>query len=130
MKLTYILFMLFISCLSAMAQSAKPIVTFYSIDEEAEISMSEGESSTCQAPLDIVCTGSIECPTGYTYIPEWRFFDTSVGESEIILTRYEDNTSYTLTSSGSYGIKLYVTFINGKDTIEHESEQITIIIIF
>jgi gliding motility-associated-like protein len=33
-----------------------------------------------------------------------------------------------LNKSGSYGIKLYVTFVNESDTIEYVSEQITITI--
>ena len=128
MNRIWIFFASLILSITVVAQNAKPTITFFSIDEDAEISMTEGESNTCQAPLDITCTGNIECPEGYSYIPEWRIFDTSVGESEIILTRFEDNTSYTLTSSGSYGIKLYVTFINGTDTVEHQSEQMTITI--
>lgn len=116
------------SCTLAYAQNAKPTITFYSIDENSEVTMTEGESSTCQAPLEITCQAYIEPLDGYTHQAEWKFFDTSVGESEIILTRYEENTSYTLTNSGSYGIKLYVTFANERDTIEYESEQMTITI--
>ena len=44
------------------------------------------------------------------------------------MTRFEENTTYTLTQSGGYNAKLYVTFTQGTDTIEYESEVIGIVI--
>ncbi len=111
----------------AYAQSATPTITFFSIDEDAEITMTEGESNTCQAPLEISCVANVEAGEGYTAQCEWRIFDTAVGETETILTRFEENTRYTLTKSGSYGIKLYITFTDeAGDKFEYESELFTI----
>lgn len=110
------------------AQSAKPTITFYSKEDENDITMTEGESNTSEAPLEIICTANIDNPNSYTYACEWKIFDTAVGEDKPILTRYEENTHYTLTKSGSYGIKLFVTFTNNGDTIEYESDLLTITI--
>ncbi len=119
----------FLCGVSAYAQSASPTITFFSIDEDAEVTMTEGETCTCQAPLEIACVAGVESEEGWTAQCEWRIFDTAVGETETILTRFEENTQYTLTKSGSYGIKLYITFTgDGGDKLEYESELFTITI--
>lgn len=51
---------------------------------------------------------------------EWRF--TIDGESTPYLTRYEENTEYTFTKAGTHNIVVYVTFINGNDTIAYTQE--------
>ncbi len=121
--------MAFVACICVQAQSASPTISFYSIDDEADITMTEGESNTCQAPLDITCNANVTSPEGYTYQCEWRIFNTNVGETSPILTRFEENTSYTMTSSGSYGVKLYVSFFKqDADTLIYESDVFTITI--
>ncbi len=114
---------------TAWSQSASPVISFYSTDDEADVEMKEGESQTTQAPLELTCQSNISEADGYTYTCEWKFFKSQTGEDSPILTRYEENTSYTLTESGSYGIKLYVTFTgNDGNKIEYESEVFTIVI--
>ncbi len=116
-------------CLCTHAQTAQPTISFYSIDEEADITMTEGESNTCQAPLDITCTANVEALEGYTHQCEWKIFNTNVGETSPILTRFEENTSYTMIEAGSYGIKLYVSFFKqDADTLIYESDIFTITI--
>lgn len=117
-----------VSC-TAFCQKAAPTVTYYSQEDEADIVMSEGESQTCEAPLEIRMNAGISEADGYNYVCEWRIYDANSGDESPILTRFEENTSYTLTSSGSFMIKLYVTF-TGEDgkTVEYESESITIVI--
>ena len=51
---------------------------------------------------------------------EWRF--TIDGESTPYLTRYEENTEYTITKAGTHNIVVYATFINGNDTIAYTQE--------
>lgn len=51
---------------------------------------------------------------------EWRF--TIDGESTPYLTRYEENTEYTFTKTGTHNIVVYATFINGNDTIAYTQE--------
>ena len=114
------------------AQTATPVV--YYIDTTTEtgdtIKMSQGDSQTTQAPLELNCQAGINMPDGWEAVCEWRFFLSSEGEESPLLTRFEDNTSYTLTESGSYGAKLYVTFTNTSDgsTEEYESEIFTVVI--
>lgn len=111
------------------SQSASPVISFYSVDDESEVEMTEGESQTAQAPLELTCKSNISDADGYNYTCEWRFFKSQIGEESPVLTRFEENTSYTLTESGSYGVKLYVTFTDGSNnTLEYESDVFTIII--
>ena len=109
---------------------AAPYVSFYSIDEEDTMRVTPGESQTAQAPLLITLTGNVGNPDNYNYICEWRIWSTADNGSELnpLVTRFEQNTTYTLTKSGGYGIKLYVTFSLDNDTIEYESDPINIVI--
>ncbi len=114
--------------LAALAQEAAPVVTFYSIDEAADVEVTPGESQTAQAPLDITMTANINNPDGYDYVCEWRLWSMKETEQTPIVTRFEENTSYTLTQSGGYGVKLYVTFTHAGDTVEYESEPINVVV--
>ena len=109
---------------------ASPVVSFYSLDEEDTVEVTPGESQTAQAPLLITLKANVGNPDGYNYVCEWRIWDTSNenGEYSPLVKRYDEETTYTLTKSGGYGIKLYVTFTMGTDTIEYESEQISVAI--
>lgn len=109
---------------------ATPVVTFYSVDEEDTVHVTQGESKTAQAPLVVELTANVGNPDGYNYICEWRIWSTKDKGSEYspMVTRFEENTSITLTQSGGYGIKLYVTFTQGNDTIEYESDPINVVI--
>ena len=112
----------------ARAQEAEPIVKFYSIDEAGNIEVTPGESQTAQAPLDITMVSNINNPDNYDYICEWRIWSANENEFSPIVTRFEEETIYTLTQSGGYYVKLYVTFTQDSDTIEYESEPISIVI--
>ena len=49
------------------------------------------------------------------------------GESKPLVDRFDETTSFTLTSSGAYGVKLYITFTDGDgEEVEYESEAFTI----
>lgn len=119
-----VLFMLFANC--SMAQEASPTISFYSVDEESDIEMTAGESQSAQAPLEIKLAANVDCPSEYRYTCEWRIWRAEESEEKAILTRFEENTTYTLTKSGGYNAKLYVTFTQDTDTIEYESEIFTI----
>ena len=109
---------------------ANPVVSFYSVDESDTVRLTEGESQTAQAPLLIELNAHIGNPDGYKYICEWRVWSTKDNGSEDspLVTRFEEKTTYTLTKSGGYGIKVYITFTQGTDTIEYESEVINVVI--
>lgn len=119
----------FMVCSAMFGQNAVPTVTYYSTEDESDVTMSEGESQTCEAPLEIHLNAGIANADGYSYVCEWRIYDANSGDETPILTRFEENTSYTLTTSGSFLIKLYVTFTgNDGKTIEYESDGFTIVI--
>lgn len=103
---------------------ANPVVIFYSIDEEDTVMVTPGESATTQAPLLMTLKGNVGNPDGYKYICEWKIWNMKENGSEDtpLVTRFEENTTYTLTSSGGYGIKLYITFTLDGDVIEYESD--------
>lgn len=109
---------------------ASPFVCFYSVDEEDSVKVTPGESQTVQAPLEMTLVANVSNPDNYNYVCEWRVWRTndSGSEDNPLVTRFEEDTSYTLTKSGGYGIKLYITFSQGTDTIEYESEQISVVI--
>ena len=119
-----------VDSIAADETGAMPTVTFYSIDEEDTVTVTPGESQTAQAPLRMELAANVNNPDDYIYICEWRIWTTNDNGSEEtpLVTRFEDNTSYTLTKSGGYGVKLYVTFSLDGDTIEYESDPISIVI--
>lgn len=112
----------------ARAQDATPIASFYSLDESSTVEMTSGDSQTAQAPLDVALTANVNNPENYNYVCEWRVWNTKNNEYSPLVTRFEENTSCTLTQSGGYGIKLYVTFSLDGDTIEYESDPMIITI--
>ena len=109
---------------------AAPYIMLYSIDEEDTVVVTTGGSQTTQAPVELNLFANIGNPDGYKYICEWKLWSTKdgAGEEKPLVTRFEENTTYTLTQSGGYNAKLYVTFTQGTDTIEYESEVIGIVI--
>ena len=58
-----------------------------------------------------------------SYVPryEWRF--TRQGEETPFLIRYEENTDYTFNRSGSFTVELYISFVQGADTVEYVMDQ-------
>ncbi|MCR5312868.1 MAG: gliding motility-associated C-terminal domain-containing protein [Bacteroidaceae bacterium] len=133
LRISIILVTLFIcQSISTYAQSVSPIV--YYIDTTTEtgdtVTMNPGDSQTGQAPLELNCKAELDVPDGWEATCEWKIFSNTEGESSPLVTRFEENTSYTLTSSGGYGIKLYVTFTNTSDgsTDEYESDVFSVVI--
>lgn len=126
-KLWLTLIALCLTTLTLHAQSAEPIVSFYSDEDEEDIEMSPGDSQTAPAPLAITCTAN-PANEGYNYVCEWRIYNSDEGEDSPLLTRFDENINYTLTASGGYGIKLYITFSLDGDTVEYESDVFSIVI--
>lgn len=107
--------------------TAEPTISFINRDTNSEVVMSPGESQSMQAPLDITMTANIKNDSGWNSKSEWRLWDGKKTESETIFTRFEEVSTYTLTKSGEYKAKLYVTFSNtDRDTIQYESETFSI----
>lgn len=122
------LLLMVVTTVTAYAQEASPVVKFYSVDEAAEVEVTPGESQTAQAPLDLSLMANVNHLSGYKCVCEWRIWKADGQESSPLVTRFEENTDYRLTQSGGYRIKLYATFTQGTDTIDYESEVMSVII--
>ena len=121
-------FLLYSLCfISLRGQDASPTVTFYDEEDEEDVEMSPGDSETAPAPLSITCQAN-PSSEGYSYVCEWRIYDSDEGEDSPFLTRFDEDITYTLTASGGYGIKLYITFSLDGDTVEYESDAFSIVI--
>ncbi len=127
----------FLTCclysLCGFAQSAEPTIA-YSVTEiindvptPRDEEMSPGDDKTENAPLQIKMFANLEDNIGWEAKCEWKLYNTKDGETKPILDRFEENTTYTLESSGAYGIKLYVTFSKeDEEDIEYESDEFKI----
>ncbi|MBO7581722.1 MAG: gliding motility-associated C-terminal domain-containing protein [Bacteroidaceae bacterium] len=109
---------------------AAPYILLYSIDDEDTVVVNPGESQTAQAPVELRLFANIGNPDNYKCHCEWRIWSTkdNGNENSPLVTRFEENTTYTLNKSGGYNAKLYLAFIEGDDTIAYESEPINIVI--
>ena len=113
------------------AQSTAPTVSFYSQKDEANVELNAGDESITQAPVDITCTANIDDNGGqYRYVCEWRIYRSDEGEDSPVLTRFDEEVTYTLTQAGGYGIKLYTTFVDDSknDTVEIVSDEIKVVV--
>lgn len=118
MPKTFAIFCLFVAfCLGAAAQTASPTMSIVEEDgtETEEVSY-EGS-----APLQVIFRANPEDADGYSAYYEWRFTDETSGET--FLVRYEEETTYTFRESGSYSIELYITYVNGSDSIEYSLDD-------
>ena len=127
MKNRLVLLLFLMGCLTGLkAQDAKPTVTFYHIENKADVTMSPGESQTTQAPAELKCDVEID-NNGYDYVCTWQFYSTK-GQETLLLTRYETNTSYTLTESGGFKVVCSITFSLDGDTVRYVSEPFLVTI--
>jgi gliding motility-associated-like protein len=113
------------------AQTANPTITFHSTEEDADVTLNPGDAQTVAAPCELTFRANVDTEgSAYTnYTCEWRLYRIDEGEDKALLTRFDPDMSYTLTRSGGYGAKLYVTFVSADaDTVEYESETFSITI--
>lgn len=112
------------------AQTADPKLSYFSVDDNSDVTLSPGESGSAQAPLEFTCNANVSSDGKYSqHISEWRVYRADKGEDEPLLTRFDDDMTYRLTASGGYGVKLYVTFISAdRDTVQYESDPMTVVI--
>lgn len=97
--------------------SAMPVMAIVDDDGmESEESSYEGS-----APVTAIFRAQPENVGNYTPYYEWRF--SRQGEEKPFLTRYEEETQYVFKESGAFVIELYVSFVQGTDTIEYEIDE-------
>lgn len=97
--------------------TANPTMT-YVAEDGSETTDAQYDGS---APLEATFRANPEDIGGYSPHYEWRF--TKSGESDPFLVRYDEDTPYTFTESGSYSIELIVSFIQGTDTLVYEMDS-------
>ena len=95
---------------------ASPTMTIFVND-----SMQSTDSYEGSAPVRAVFDAGAKGYDGYTPIYEWRFFKNENAETPF-LVRYEENTEYIFNESGSFSVQLYISFVNGADTVEFSQE--------
>lgn len=124
MILKKILFIAFSAlCLNGFAQSAEPTVVFHSVEDDSDVEMSPGEDKSAPAPLEVKMTANLIDDVGWTAKCEWKIYDVKVGEAKPLVDRFDENTAYRFEKSGSFAIKLYVTFSKtDEEDVEYESE--------
>ncbi len=93
-----------------------PTAVFTNEDGEEE----EGTSYSGSAPVEVQFYANAEDTEGWTEYYEWRF--TYEGESDPYLIRYEENTSYTFTTSGSTRVVLYARFTRDGTTVDYDED--------
>ena len=97
--------------------SAMPTMTVIAADgSEEETTAYEGS-----APLRAIFRANPEDLGSYTPHYEWRF--VREGEEEPFLTRFEETTEYSFTTSGTTTVELHSSFVQGSDTIEYASDE-------
>lgn len=97
--------------------SASPTMTIEANDSTQTTDTYEGS-----APIKATFKANPSDLGGYSPIYEWRFYESENGDTPF-LVRYDENTEYTFNESGSFTVQLYVSFVNGSDTIEYSQEN-------
>lgn len=97
--------------------SAEPAMTITTEDGEQQETSYSG-SAPVQASFRANPTNVGE----YTPYYEWRFY-TPGNEQNPTIIRYDEDTEYTFTTSGTMIIELLISFINGTDTIIYEMDE-------
>ncbi len=116
-KIFLFLFLFAAFSLSTAAQTAAPTMTIIAEDG----SESEENGYDGSAPMEAVFRANPQDEGEYTPHFEWRF--SRQGETTPFLTRYEEDTQYTFTESGAFTVELYITFVNGTDTLEYVCDE-------
>ncbi len=112
-----ILFLLLLCPLILVAQpNADPKMTYVdSLGFTQEVTEYDGS-----APFNATFTSNVSDADDYTVLYEWRFIRS--GETAPFLIRYDADTEFSFTQSGTFFIELRVSFVQSNDTIEYEQE--------
>lgn len=97
--------------------SASPTMTLRANDSTQTTDSYEGS-----APVIANFSANLSDLGEYIPIYEWRFYENGNSETPF-LVRYDENTEFTFDESGSFTIQLYISFVNGDDTIEYSQES-------
>lgn len=96
---------------------ARPTMTVVAADGSEE-DMTSYDGS---APMTAVFKANVEDADDYTPLCEWRI--SRAGEESPLLVRFEEETRYTFSESGSFTVELLVSFVQGTDTLTYEMDS-------
>ena len=111
----FLLFALFLGTMTAFSQKVDPKAYYTDSDGNDQVTdnISEG-----QAPLKVIFRANPEEMDGYTPSYEWHFRRAPKdGTSEELFVRYEEDTEYTFTESGTFNVIL-------KTRLEQDGEEL------
>lgn len=97
-----------------------------SVDPQGTYVTTEGDelddaSSSQSAPLVAHFRANPQNVGDYTARYEWKIWREG-DEDNLLVHRFDEDIDYTFTSSGSFRVQLYATFVMGNDTITYPAE--------
>jgi gliding motility-associated-like protein len=107
--------------MSAIAQSVAPTATY--TDDEHNVVDTESDF-TAQAPLDVTFRANPSDMGSHTPAYEWHFRKDGVNEE--LLVRYEENTQYTFTESGTFRVTLKTRLTDDATELDSVTIKVTI----
>lgn len=97
--------------------SASPSMTY--TDEDGNVQTDTQYDG--DAPFHATFEANVTNLGDYEALCEWRF--TKSGTEAPFLVRYDEDTEYTFSESGSFTVELLVSFVQGTDTIAYEMDE-------
>jgi gliding motility-associated-like protein len=126
-KLLYLLFTFLSLPTASFAQSISAAMAYY-VNEKGE-SRESREINDGDAPLEVTFRAN---PTEIEDIQptyEWHFRKANPnGGNEEFLVRYEEDTQYTFSESGTFNIVLKASYVDGNDIVELDSVNFMVVI--
>jgi gliding motility-associated-like protein len=110
------IFMPFVAFAQEMPTAKPSMIVFAADGSESEETTFDGS-----APMKALFQAHPEYVGDYTPFYEWRFSRQT--ETKPFLVRYEEETEYTFLESGAFVVELYISFVQGSDTIEFSMEE-------
>ncbi len=119
MKKLLIIIAGFVLALPAVAQypTVNPTATYTTVDGEETEDASTGQN----APLVAHFAANPSDVGDYSARYEWKIYEPGNEDSPLV-HRFEEEIDYTFTTSGSFYVQLYATFVLGTDTISYPEE--------
>ncbi len=120
--IAYLLLVALFAVSQVYGQTANPTINpLMSYTDSEGSSQTEITSVSESAPLTVSFTSGAENTEGWTAYYEWRIYRQGHRDSPYVV-RYEQDTEFTFSESGSHLIELWATFVNGNDTISYAND--------
>lgn len=121
-QLAFIMSVMVLSAMRVLGQSAIPTISPSMTYTDSEGSEHAGSTSVSEsAPLTVSFTSGATETDGWTAHYEWYVYRQGKRDNPYMI-RYDENTYFTFTESGSHLIELWATFTQGNDTVSYTDE--------